>query len=109
MTALTEKQIDEMSKGDLAKACKARKIKYGKMSLLQQREELKKNKAEPEKKARAKQEGPREGSKMALAVKLFQDNKGKERKDILKLFMDKVKLTQAGANTYYATIKKKYT
>jgi hypothetical protein len=110
MTALTDKQIDEMSKGDLAKACKVRGIKYGKMSLLQQREELKKNKAEPapkEKKARVKADGPRPGSKMEKAVTIFKENKGKERKEILKLFMDRVKLTQAGANTYYATIKKK--
>ena len=30
-----------------------------------------------------------------------------QRKEILKLFMDKVKLTEAGANTYCALIKKK--
>ena len=47
MPALTNDQIDEMSKSDLAKACKARGIKYGKMSLMQQRDALKANKDEP--------------------------------------------------------------
>jgi hypothetical protein len=111
MTTLTDKQIDDMSKVQLRTACKARGIKYGKLSLMQQREALKAQKDEPspkQKKARTKQDGPREGSKMALALQVFKDNKGKERKDILKLFIDKVKLSKAGANTYYQLLKSKY-
>jgi|SRR5581483_189477 len=109
MAALTDKQIDDMSKGDLAKACKARGIKHGKLSLLQQREALKKQKDEPapkEKKAREK--GDREPrGKMALAIDIFTKNKDKPRKEVLKLFQDKAKLTKAGSATYYALIQKR--
>ncbi len=102
--------VEKMSKAELHKTAKAFGIKYGKLSLLQIREALIKAGDEPptkEKKERKKQDGPREGSKMALAVEVYRDNKDKARKDILKLFMDKVKLTKAGANTYFAIIKKK--
>jgi len=109
MSALTDKQIDEMSKGDLGKACKARGIKHGKLSLLQQREALKKQKDEPapkEKKAREK--GDREPrGKMALAIDIFEKNKDKPRKEVLNLFQDRAKLTKAGSATYYALIQKR--
>lgn len=121
MTTLTNDQIDSMSKAELRTACKARGIKHGKLSILQQRDALKAMKAEPldhsltdeikmnkkGKKVRAKQDGPRAGSKMALALEICKVNKGKDRKDILKLFMDKAKLTKAGASTYYQLVQKR--
>jgi hypothetical protein len=109
MTALTGDQIDKMTKAELGKACKARGIKHGKMSLMQQREALKKDKDEPAPKVKAKrekQEGPRPGSKMEKATEIYAANKDKARKDILKLFETKAGLTKAGANTYYALIVK---
>lgn len=109
MTALTNEQIDKMTKGELAKACKARDIKHGKLSLMQQREALKAQKEAPAPKAKAKrekQEGPRPGSKMEKATEIYTANKDKPRKEILKLFESKAGLTKAGANTYYALIVK---
>lgn len=44
MTALTNDQVDKMTKAELAKACKAHGTKAGKLCLVQQREELKKAK-----------------------------------------------------------------
>lgn len=109
MPALTNDQIDEMSKSDLAKACKARGIKYGKMSLMQQRDALKANKEEPKPKEKKQREkGDREPrGKMALAIDLYTKNKDKPRKEIIKLFQDKAKLTKAGSATYYALIQKR--
>lgn len=114
MAKLTDEQIESMSKAQLRTACKARSIKYGKMSIMQQREALKQNKDEPAvkekgKKGRPKSDGPRPGSKVEAALKIFQDNKGKPRKDVIKLFMEKAKLSKAAANTYYQNIKTKYT
>ncbi len=109
MTALTNEQIDKMTKAELSKACKARGIKAGKLSLMQQREALKKDKEEPAPKVKAKremQEGPRPGSKMEKATEIYAANKDKPRKEILKLFETKAGLTKAGANTYYALIVK---
>jgi len=111
MTALTNDQIEKMSKGDLAKACKARGIKYGKLSLMQQRDELKKNKEEPAPKAKAKrekQEGFRQSTKAAKCAELFKENSKLARKDVIDLFLKKGGLTsKAAANTYYQNIKAK--
>jgi len=109
MAQLTDKQIDDMNRADLAKACKARGIKHGKLSLMQQRDALKANKDEPKpKEKKVREKGNREPrGKMALAIDLFQKNKDKPRKEIIKLFQEKAKLTKAGSATYYALIQKR--
>lgn len=109
--ALTNDQIESMTKGELAKACRARGLKYGSLSLMQQRELLKENRADPppkEKKVRPKQDGFREGSKAAKCAELFKENPKLARKDMIDLFMKKGGLTsKAAANTYYQNIKGK--
>jgi|GEM_PF-5833657 len=102
--------VEKMDKAELHRTAKKFGIKYGKLSLMQIREALINAGDEPpnkEKKQRAKQEGPRPGSKMEKAVMIYSENKDKPRKEILKLFQDRVKLTKAGSNTYFAIIKKK--
>jgi hypothetical protein len=148
MTALTHDKIEKMDKKELATACKAKGIKHGKLSLMQQRTALKALVVEipveapvhveepgidlvpvPSETTDApasetttepaatttetapvvevkKAEGPRPGSKMEKAVALFTENKGKPRKEIIKLFQSEAGLTAAGSNTYYALIKK---
>jgi hypothetical protein len=44
---------------------------------------------------------------MAVAIGIYEKNKDKERQEILKLFQDTAKLTKAGANTYFALIRKR--
>jgi len=49
-------------------------------------------------------------SKMSLATKTYQrliKKDGIKRKDIIKEFIDKCELTEAGASTYFGIIKKK--
>lgn len=101
--------VEALDKQKLFLTAKKFGIKTNSLSLMQIREALVKAGDEPPKKEKAKREkaaGPREGSKMAAAVEVYRANKDKPRKDILKLFVDRVKLTKAGANTYYAMIKK---
>ena len=105
--SLTDKQIDEMTKVELAKACKARGIKHGRLSLLQQRNALKANKEEPKAKEKKAREPREPRGKMAVAIGIYEKNKDKERQEILKLFQDTAKLTKAGANTYFALIRKR--
>jgi hypothetical protein len=106
MSTLTNDQIDNMSKAELRAACKARGIKFGRLSLLQQRDALKENKAEPVKAKKEKKEYEPRG-KMAQAIDIYVKNKDKARKEIIALFISKAKLTKAGSATYYALIKKR--
>jgi hypothetical protein len=50
-------------------------------------------------------EGP--PSKMSLATELYNKHKAEGRKVVLAAFIEQAKLTKAGANTYYANLKKK--
>jgi len=53
-----------------------------------------------------KDKGP---SKSELAIAIFKKHFGKkERKEIIALFQSEAKLTKAGANTYFANIKRKH-
>lgn len=114
MSTLTNEQIDSFSKAQLRTACKARGIKYGKMSIMQQRDALKANKDEPApkakgKKGRPKSDGPRPGSKSAKCLEIYNANKDKSRKELLELFIKKGGLTSpAAASTYYQNIKKRF-
>jgi hypothetical protein len=47
-----------------------------------------------------------ESSKAGMARALFTRLKGKPRKEIIQQFVDKLKLTPAGAATYYQSMKK---
>ena len=105
--SLTDNQIDEMTKAELAKACKARGIKHGRLSLLQQRNALKANKEEPKAKEKKSREPREPRGKMAVAIGLYEKNQDKPRQEILKLFQEKADLTKAGANTYFALIRKR--
>jgi hypothetical protein len=54
-------------------------------------------------------------SKAERAMKIMEaqwgdiQNKKVQRKDVIKIFIDEVGLTKAGASTYYGNIKKKLT
>lgn len=50
-------------------------------------------------------EGP--PSKMSVATELYTKHKAEGRKVVLVAFIEKAGLTKAGANTYYANLKKK--
>lgn len=50
-------------------------------------------------------EGP--PSKMSLAIDLYNKHKAEGRKVVLAAFINDAKLTKAGANTYFANLKKK--
>jgi hypothetical protein len=110
-----------LGKAELRQHAKAAGIKYGKMSLLQIREALakvdtatlvvgkpakkagpsgRKNPSKPERKERT-------GTKMEKALAIVQDNRDLPRKAIIKLFMEKAKLTKAGSATYYSLVQKK--
>lgn len=110
-----------LSKKELHQHAKAAGIKYGRLSLLQIREQLAKadtkvlagprkpvkkaNKGastKTEKKVRAK----REGTKMEKAIAIVKANPNKARKDIIKLFISDAKLTKAGSATYYSLVMK---
>ena len=45
-------------------------------------------------------------TKMDVAKAIYKQNRDKPRKDLMKLFMDKAKLTKYGASTYIANIRK---
>jgi transcription initiation factor TFIIIB Brf1 subunit/transcription initiation factor TFIIB len=47
-----------------------------------------------------------ESSKAGLARAMFKKMNGKPRKEIIQQFIDKLDLTEAGAATYYQTLKK---
>ncbi len=47
-----------------------------------------------------------ESSKAGMARALFKKLAGKPRKEVIQQFCDKLKLTSAGAATYYQTLKK---
>lgn len=111
MAKLTDDQIDKMGKRELNAAAKVRGIKYGKMSLLQIREALKKNPDEPAPQEKGKR-APRKTadgkpSKMERAIAVFKSNPKQPRKVIIKKFIDDVGLTKAGASTYYTLVQQK--
>lgn len=54
-----------------------------------------------------KERKQRTGTKMEQALEIVKDNPGVARKQIIKIFMDKAKLTKAGASTYYGLVLKK--
>ncbi|WP_332751836.1 hypothetical protein [Hydrogenophaga sp.] len=54
---------------------------------------------------KVKADGP--PSKMSLATELYNKHKAEGRKVVLAAFIEQAKLTKAGANTYYANLKKK--
>lgn len=60
-----------------------------------------------EKPATAPARKERTGTKMLAAMAIVKDNPNQPRKVIIKLFMDKAKLTKAGASTYWSLIQKK--
>ena len=43
---------------------------------------------------------------MSIAKEIYKENKDKPRKDLMKLFMEKAKLTKYGSSTYLANIRK---
>ena len=45
-------------------------------------------------------------SKMSIAKEIYKENRDKPRKDLMKMFMEKAKLTKYGASTYIANIRK---
>lgn len=47
-----------------------------------------------------------ESSKAGLARAMFKKMSGKPRKEVIQQFVDKLKLTSAGAATYYQSLKK---
>lgn len=47
-----------------------------------------------------------ESSKAGMARALFKKMSGKPRKEVIQQFVDKLKLTSAGAATYYQSLKK---
>jgi hypothetical protein len=109
--------VAEMTRAELRSACKASGIKYGKLSVMQMREVLMKT---PEivaektgttkaakKKVAKKGRKERTGTKMEGAIDVVAKNPNLPRKAIIALFIDKVGLTKAGANTYYALVTKK--
>lgn len=51
---------------------------------------------------------PKEGSKMALATDIYLKMISSARKDVIAEFVDKAKLTSAGASTYYEILRKKH-
>lgn len=51
---------------------------------------------------------PKEGSKMAIATDLYLKMKSEQRKDVIAEFIDKAKLTSAGASTYFEILRKKH-
>lgn len=46
-------------------------------------------------------------SKMSVATELYNKHKAEGRKVVLAAFINEAKLTKAGANTYFANLKKK--
>lgn len=118
---MTANDYSSMSKKELHHYAKAAGIKYGKLSLMQIREQLAKvdtkalskpsvgpKKASNKGKMAKSPKQPRaerKGTKMQKAIALF--DKTLSRKDVIAKFMSEAKLTKAGAATYYALVKKK--
>lgn len=51
---------------------------------------------------------PKDGSKMAIATDIYLRMISSARKDVIAEFVDKAKLTSAGASTYYEILRKKH-
>jgi hypothetical protein len=49
---------------------------------------------------------PKEGSKMAHAIIIFNRMIGASRKNVIAAFVGEIGMTEGGASTYYSTIKK---
>lgn len=64
--------------------------------------------AKVEPKATKEPKVAREGTKTEIAEAIYLKMKGNARKDIIAEFIDKAKLTVAGAGTYYSNFKKKH-
>ncbi len=101
-------KIADMNRVELRAAAKAAGIKYGKLSLMQIREELEKVGTKVTKPVTKKDKGPaRSGSKMLAAIELVQKHSDWSRKQILTAFVEKIGLTEKGAPTYFQLVKKK--
>lgn len=107
MTKFTVESVEKMGRNDLRAAAKSVGIKYGKLSLMQIREQLVNSKPAKAEKSK-KDNGPaRAGSKMLLAIEIMKKNPNQPRKVVIGKFIDEAKLTKAGASTYYQLCLKK--
>lgn len=50
----------------------------------------------------------KKGAKQEEAARIYQENKGKDKKDIIQKFMDELDMSKAGATTYFYNMKKKF-
>lgn len=105
---MTKTEVESLNRAELRAAAKKAGIKYGKMSLMQVREALfflKPTKVVE--KTKKKDGSARDGSKMALAIAIFQKSPNAVRKDVIAKFISEAGLTKAGSSTYFQLIKKK--
>jgi hypothetical protein len=59
-------------------------------------------------KAEEPAKAPKDGSKMAIATDIYLKMISSARKDVIAEFVDKAKLTSAGASTYFEILRKKH-